>query len=188
MTKELNKNKSRILNKSKMSSARSTTALTCLVGVLLISAESANAVTATGQFAVASSIAAACTVSLPTMSFGVYNPANTITANSIITANCSSGTTFNISLLETPDASGTPKYYLTNETTGLSDASNRLEVTFTNQAAGAGSTMTNAAATITGTGTGTTATAGTISGRLASGQSGLAAGTYGRLMTLVITY
>ena len=184
MKKELNKTKNVFVKKSKRSLARSTTALTCLVGVLLISAESANALaTASGQFSVASSVAASCSISATTMTFAAYLPANTITATSVLTSNCTIGTTYNISFLESPD--DTPNYYLTNETTGLSTETNRLNVYYKNAA---GATMTNGAATITGTGTGTTANAGTITGTIVSGQTGKQAGTYGKTMTLNIIY
>jgi spore coat protein U-like protein len=183
MKKELNKNKTRFLKKSKMSLARSTTALTCLVGVLLISAESANSLsTVTGQFAVASSVAATCTVSAASMTFAAYLPANTITATSAVTVNCSSGQTYNISFLDSPATGST--YYLENETPLGAAGDNRLNVTYTNGSA----TMTNGAATITGTGTGTTATPGTITGTIASGQTGKVAGTYSKTMTLNIIY
>ena len=186
MKKELNKTKSVFEKKSKMSLARSTTALTCLVGLLFISAESANAATsstASGQFTVASSVAASCSISATSMTFAAYLSANTITAGSVLTTNCTLGTTYNISFLETPDS--TVNYYLTNETTGLSTETNRLNVYYKSPG---GETMTNGAATITGTGTGTTANAGTITGTIVSGQTGKTAGTYGRTMTLNIIY
>ena len=183
MKKELNKTKGVFVKKSKMSLAKSTTALTCLVGVLLISAESANSLsTATGSFAVASSVAATCTISATSMTFGAYLPANTITATSVVTANCSLNQAYSISFLDSPATGST--YYLENETPLGAAGDNRLNVTFTNGTAA----MTNGAATITGTGTGTTATPGTITGTIASGQSGKVAGTYSKTMTLNIIY
>jgi hypothetical protein len=185
MKKELNKTKGVFAKKSKMSLAKSTTALTCLVGVLLISAESANSLsTATGSFAVASSVAATCTISAASMTFGAYLSANTITATSVVTANCSSGQIYNISFLTEPDNPTGGIYYLENETPLGSAGDNRLNVTFTNGTA----QMTNGAATISNTGTGTTATPGTITGTIASGQSGKVAGTYSKTMTLNIIY
>jgi spore coat protein U-like protein len=115
------------------------------------------------------------------MTFGAYS-ATLITANSVVTASCTNGTTYTISFNETPDA--TPAYYLYRGGTVSATASDQLLVTFTNGAA----TMTNAAATISGTGTGSPATAGTITGSIAQSQTGKTAGTFSRTMTLNIVY
>jgi spore coat protein U-like protein len=48
--------------------------------------------------------------------------------------------------------------------------------------------MTSGAATITGTGTGSDSTAGTITGSIASGQTGKSAGSYSKTMTLNLVY
>ena len=184
MKKELIKTKDN-LKKSKISLAKSTTALTCLVGVLIISSGNGVAqasTTATGQFVASTSVASTCTVSAPSMSFAEYAN-STITATSVITANCTNGTAYTISLNDSPDA-GSPKYYLVRSGGNVSNAADRLEVTFTNGAA----TMTNAAATITGTGTGSPATAGTITGSIAGSQTGKTAGTFSKTMTLNIVY
>ena len=181
MKKELNKTKSFFANKSKMSVAKSTTALTCLIGSLIISSESGMAVvTTTGQMVASSSVAASCTISAGTMTFAAYT-GTTISATSVITSNCTNGTSYTISF---NDAATGGIYYLTNSTTGLTDSGNRLEAGFTN-----GTTaMTAGAATITGTGTGSSATPGTITGSIASGQTGKTAGTYSKSMTLNLVY
>ena len=182
MKKELNKTKSVFVKKSKMSLAKSTTALTCLVGALIISSDLKAQTTTTGSMIASGSVASTCTVSGATMAFAAYE-ANTITATSVITANCTNGTTYAISFNDTPD--NAPKYYLVRSGGSSSNASDRLEVSFTN---GAGATMTNGAATITGSGTGSSATAGTITGTMASGQTGKTAGSYSKTMTLNIVY
>ena len=183
MKKELNKTKGVFVKNSKMSLARSTTALSCLIGSLIISSESVNALTtATGSFTASTSIATVCTISAGSMVFVDYVPASptAITADSVVTANCTAGTTYTISFADTPPASpGSPKYLLTGP------SSNTLEITFTNNS---GQTMTNGAATITGTGTGVSAPAGTITGRLGENQTGKVAGTYSKIMTLNIVY
>jgi spore coat protein U-like protein len=116
------------------------------------------------------------------MAFAAYSGTQ-ITANSVITANCTNGTTYTISFNDTPDS--VTKYYLVRSGGSSATASDRLEVSFTN---GAGATMTNAAATITGTGTGSSATAGTITGTMAASQTGKTAGSYSKTMTLNIVY
>jgi spore coat protein U-like protein len=114
------------------------------------------------------------------MTFAAYT-GTTISATSVITANCTNGTSYTISF---NDAATGGIYYLTNTTTGLTDSGNRLEAGFTN-----GTTaMTAGAATITSTGTGSSATPGTITGSIASGQTGKTAGTYSKSMTLNLVY
>jgi spore coat protein U-like protein len=182
MKKELNKSQNILIKKSKISLARSTTALTCLLGALIVSTNNSTALsTTTGSMLASTSVASTCTVSAATMSFAAYD-GTAITANSVITANCTNGTTYNISFNDTPDVS--PKYYLVRSGGVSTTAADRLEATFTNGAA----TMTNAAATISGTGTGSSATAGTITGSIAAGQTGKTAGTFSKTMTLNIIY
>ena len=182
MKKELNKTKGVFVKKSKMSLAKSTTALTCLVGALIISSDLRAQTTTTGSMIASGSVASTCTVSGATMAFAAYE-ASEITATSVITANCTNGTTYAISFNDTPDV--TSKYYLVRSGGSSATASDRLEVSFKN---GAGATMTNAAATITGTGTGSAATAGTITGTMAASQTGKTAGSYSKTMTLNIVY
>jgi len=183
MKKELNKTKSVFVKKSKMSLAKSTTALTCLVGALIVSSDLGIAqTTTTGSMLASGSVSSTCTVSGATMAFAAYTTTQ-ITAASVITANCTNGTTYTISFNDTPDS--VSKYYLVRSGGSSATASDRLEVTFTN---GAGATMTNGAATITGTGTGSSATAGTITGTMAASQTGKTAGSYSKTMTLNIVY
>jgi spore coat protein U-like protein len=182
MKKELNKTKSIVVKKSKMSLAKSTTALTCLVGSLIISSDSGLAVTTTGSMIANGSVSSSCTVSGATLAFAAYS-GSLITATSIITTNCTNGTTYAISFNDTPD--DTPAYYLVRTGGVSTTASDRLNVIFTNTA---GATMTNGAATITGTGTGSDATAGTITGSMAATQTGKTAGSYTKTMTLNIVY
>ena len=183
MKKELNKTKGVFVKNSKMSLAKSTTALTCLVGVLIISSDFGLAqTTTTGSMIASGSVASTCTVSGSTMAFAAYSNTQ-ITATSVITANCTNGSTYTISFNDTPDS--VTKYYLVRSGGSSATASDRLEVTFTNAA---GATMTNGAATITGTGTGSSAAAGTITGTMAASQTGKTAGSYSKTMTLNIVY
>lgn len=184
MNKEFNRTKSVFVKNSKMSLAKSTTALTCLVGSLIIFSGSANvatAVTATGQFEVSTSIASSCTISAPTMTFAAYTGTQ-ITANTTLTINCTNGLAYSISLSENADAS--PDYYLYRGGTVSATASDQLRVKFTHT----GGTITGATTAISGTGTGTDDTAKTITGTIAASQTGKTAGTFSRTMTLNIVY
>lgn len=182
MKNNLKKTKDVFVKKSKMSLAKSTTALTCLIGSLIISSDLGAVVTTTGSMIASGSVASTCTVSGATLTFAAYE-GSLITATSIVTANCTNGTTYAISFNDTPDS--TPAYYLVRSGGVSSTASDRLNVTFTNTA---GATMTNGAATISGTGTGSSATAGTITGSMAASQTGKTAGSYSKTMTLNIVY
>jgi len=182
--KELNKTKNVFVTKSKMSLAKSTTALTCLIGALIISSDLglAQTTTTTGAFTASGSVASTCTLSAATLTFDAWVNVEQNKTVPII-ANCTNGTTFNISIATSPDAS--PVYYLVRAGGLSSTASDRLEVTFKNTD---GIAMTNGAATISSTGTGAAATAGTITGTMASSQTGKTAGSYSKLMTLNIVY
>jgi spore coat protein U-like protein len=181
MKKELNKTKSVFVKKSKMSLAKSTTALTCLVGTLIISSDLGLAASTSGSMIASGSVSSTCTVSGDTMSFAAYSGTE-ITANSVITADCTNGTTYAISFNDTPNTGSS--YYLVRTGGNVATMSDVLAVTFKN----GGSTMTNATATITGTGTGSAATAGTITGTMAASQTGKTAGSYSKTMTLNIVY
>jgi len=183
MKKELNKTKSVFVKNSKMSLAKSTTALTCLVGSLIITSELAAA-TATGSLVVGTSVATVCTVSAASMDFAAYT-GSLITATSEVTANCTNGTPFTISFAAATDGITANTYKLIRGTTDGSQTADYIEVSFTKSI---GNTMTAGAASITGSGTGSAAAAGTITGSIAQSQTGRTAGSFAKTMTLNIVY
>ena len=181
MKKELNKNKNVFVKKSKMSFAKSTTALTCLVGSLIFYSD-LRAVTVTTGMAVATSVASSCTISAGSMTFGEYSGSE-ITATSVITQDCNAPT-FSISLAATPEAPP-QTYYLYRGGTVSGTASNQLGVIFTHP----GGAMVGSTVALTGTGTGTSgAVVGTITGTIAGSQSGKTSGNFTRTMTLNLVY
>ena len=182
MKKELNKTKSVFVKKSKMSLAKSTTALTCLVGLFIVSSDPATSASTSGTFTASTSVASACTISAGAMGFSAYTGLANLTATSAVTVDCSVGSNYTIYFTDTADAAG--KYILQNTTTNTNATGHQLLATFSNGAAA----MTSGAATITGTGTGASSTAGTITGSIASGQTGKSAGTYSKTMTLNLVY
>jgi spore coat protein U-like protein len=187
MKKELNKTKSVFVKKSKMSLAKSTTALTCLIGSLIIvSSEPVIGVTTTGSMEVTGSVSSVCTVVGSTMPFTAFSGSD-LSATSTITANCTAGTTFTISLATTPDSGSTYNLIKTGITSGAEDlATNQLGVIFKNAG---GTTLTNGVAALSQTGTGSSAPVGTITGTIiASANTGKAAGSYAKTMTLNIVY
>jgi len=182
MKKELNKTKSVFVKKSKMSLAKSTTALTCLVGLLIVASDPAAAASTSGQFSASTSVASVCTISAPSMAFAAYTSSDTITQTTVVTVDCSTGANYTISFADTADGNG--KYILQNTTTNINSTGHQLLASFSN----GGAAMTSGAATITGTGTGASSAAGTITGSIASGQTGKSAGTYSKTMTLNLVY
>jgi spore coat protein U-like protein len=187
MKKELNKTKGVFVKKTKMSLAKSTTALTCLIGSLIIvSSEPGMGVTTTsGSMEVSGSVSSVCTISAGAMAFDAYSGSEVVQF-SRITANCTNGTTYTISLNDAP-VPGTSTYNLIRNgvTGGDADlATNQLGVIFKSGS----TTLTNAVSALTGTGTGTIATAGTLTGTIAASQTGKTAGTYSKTMTLNIVY
>jgi hypothetical protein len=183
MKKELNKTKGVFVKKSKMSLAKSTTALTCLVGLFIVSSDPATSASTSGTFTASTSVANACTISAGAMGFSAYTGSADITATSAVTVDCSTGSNYTIYFTDTADAAG--KYILQNTTTNTNSEGNQLLVSFAKNGGGA---MTSGAATITGTGAGTSSAAGTITGTIASGQTGKSAGSYSKIMTLRLDY
>ena len=183
MKKELNKTKSVFVKKSKMSLAKSTTALTCLVGLFIVSSDPATSASTSGTFTASTSVASACTISAGAMGFSAYTGLADLTATSAVTVDCSTGANYTIYFTDTADGAG--KYILQNTTTNTNSEGHQLLVSFAKSGGGA---MTSGAATITGTGAGTSSAAGTITGTIASGQTGKAAGSYSKTMTLNLVY
>jgi len=169
--------------------AKTTTALTCLIGTMLFTQNAESQLTTTtGSLVVSTSVASTCTVAAGAMTFAAYAQ-STITAFSTVTVNCTNGTTYTVSFNDTPPgigqgASSGSVYFLVRSGGSSATSSDRLEVSFTNGS----STMTNAAATITGTGTGSSSAAGTITGTIAGSQTGKTAGSYSQTITLNIVY
>ena len=181
MKKELNKTKSVFVKKSKMSLAKTTASLTCLIGTMLLSQNPGTAATATGEFVVNASVASSCTVSVPTMAFLTSYANSTITADAIVTANCTNLTPYNITISEAFDTGSV--YYLVRTGGSASTEADRLEITFSKVGGLAMPTDT-----ISGTGNGLDQTPGTIRGSIALNQTGKTAGTFTKTMDVTITY
>jgi spore coat protein U-like protein len=169
--------------KSKILLMKSTTKLTCLVGLLIFcKSDFAEAQTTTsGTFLVSFNVAASCSISADTMAFAPYNGAQ-ITATSAISVDCTSGTDYTVSFNDAPNSGSA--YYLVKTGGNSSIESNRLEATFTNGS----STLTQGTAAFRGTGIGSRAVAGTITGTIAALQTGKLAGSYTKIMTLNVVY
>jgi len=169
--------------KSKISSIKSTTKLTCLVGLLIFCKSDfvVAQTTTSGTFLVSFGVSASCSISADTMAFAPYSGTQ-ITATSAVSVDCTSGTNYAVSFNDAPNSGSV--YYLVK--TGGNEAldSNRLEATFTNGS----SILTQGVAAFRGTGIGSRAVAGTITGTIAALQTGKLAGSYVKLITLNVVY
>jgi spore coat protein U-like protein len=169
--------------KSKISLMKSTTKLTCLVGLLIFcKSDFVEAQTTTsGTFLVSFGVTDSCSISADTMAFAPYSGSQ-ITATSAVSVDCTSGTDYTVSLNDAPNSGSV--YYLVKTGGNATIESNRLEATFTNGS----SILTQGNAAFRGTGIGSRAIAGTITGTLAALQTGKLAGTYIKIMTLNVVY
>jgi spore coat protein U-like protein len=169
--------------KSKILLMKSTTKLTCLVGLLIFcKSDFAGAQTTTsGTFLVSFGVSDSCSISADTMTFASYSGSQ-ITATSAISVDCTSETDYTVSFNDAPNSGS--GYYLVKSGGNASIDSNRLEVTFTNGS----SVLTQGTAAFRGRGIGSRAVAGTITGTMAALQTGKLAGSYVKVMTLNIVY
>jgi spore coat protein U-like protein len=169
--------------KSKILLMKSTTKLTCLVGMLIFcKSDFVNAQTTTsGTFLVSFGVSDSCSISADTMAFAPYSGSQ-ITATSAVSVDCTSGTDYTVSFNDAPNSGSV--YYLVKTSGNAAIDSNRLEVTFTNGS----SILTQGNTAFRGTGIGSRAVAGTITGTMAALQTGKLAGTYIKIMTLNVVY
>lgn len=169
--------------KSKILLMKSTTKLTCLVGLLIFcKSDFVRAQTTTsGTFLVSFGVSHSCSISADTMAFTPYSGSQ-ITATSAISVDCTSGTDYTVSFNDAANSGSV--YYLVKTGGSAAIDSNRLEVTFTNGS----SVLTQGVAAFRGTGIGSRAVAGTITGTMAALQTGKLAGSYIKIMTLNVVY
>ena len=169
--------------KSKILLMKSTTKLTCLVGMLIFcKSDFVQAQTTTsGTFLVSFGVSDSCSISADTMAFAPYTGSQ-ITATSAVSVDCTSGTEYAISFNDIPNSGSI--YYLVKTDGNPAVDSNRLETTFTNGS----SILTQGNTAFRGRGIGSRAVAGTITGTIAGLQTGKVAGSYIKVMTLNVVY
>ena len=169
--------------KPKILLMKSTTKLTCLVGLLIFcKSDFVTAQTTTsGTFLVSFGVSDSCSISADTMAFAPYSGSQ-ITATSAVSVDCTSGTVYAVSFNDAPNSGSV--YYLVKTGGNAAIPSNRLDATFTNGS----SILTQGNAAFIGRGIGSSAVAGTITGTIAAQQTGKLAGTYVKIMTLNVVY
>ena len=176
MTKNMKVNK-KILFKT-------TTALTCLVGAVLLFNQTANATTSTGTMAVTTTVANVCEVTATELAFGTYANLNA-TKNStvgggVISTNCS-GAISHVLSVSTAAASG-----LYTMTTGSAGDTEQITFQLRNTSL-SGTVLTGGSVIVTATGNGSITPIATLFG-IIQAQQGKVSGSYTASITLNAVY
>ena len=136
----MSSNKLFFKKRAKVVLAKSTTTLTCLLGLLIILRAPAQSATATGSMGVSTIVVgigsggvsvggSSCLVSAGNMTFAVYT-GSSITATSAVSVNCTNNTSYSVSFNDTPEAN--PSYYLVLSGGSSANPVQRFNVTFSN--------------------------------------------------------
>lgn len=177
-----------MINKNKKIKAFSTSALTTLLGALLVvtNISSSSATTSSDStFDASASVASSCIISATPMTFSAYTE-TLITATTDVTANCTFGTTGTITL--TTVADGTSNSYKLVRTGGsASTANDVLEVSFKKTSDSTALYSGSGSFSVTGTGSAVTSSA-LITGTIAASQTAKTAGSFSKSLTLTVTY
>jgi len=167
---------------------KTTTALTCLLGAVLLFNQAANAAptTSAGTMAVTTSVGAVCSVTATELAFGTFaNSGATADSSSggVISTNCSTALAH---VLKVTESSVSGAYTMI---TGDGVAAEK-KITFRlyTGAAATGTQLSEAVAFATATGTASTAAVATIFGQIAASQTGKEAGSYTKSIALSVTY
>jgi hypothetical protein len=180
MTKNVKFNKKTIF--------KTTTALTSLIGAILIFNQTANAAptTSAGTMAVTTSVGAVCTVTATELVFGTYpNTASVANSSSggVISTNCSTSLAH---VLKVTEESSTGSYQMI---TGAGNVTTKqINFKLYTGAEASGTQLSENIAFATATGTASTVAVSTIFGQISSSQTGKEAGSYTKSIALSVTY
>ena len=178
-----------MINKNKKIKAFSTSALTTLLGALLVvtNISSSSATTSSDStFDASASVASSCIISATAMTFSAYTE-TLITATTDVTANCTFGTTGTITLTTVADATTANYYKLVRAGGSASTANDVLEVSFKKTSDSTALYSGSGSFSVTGTGSAVTSSA-LITGTIAASQTAKTAGTFSKSLTLTVTY
>ncbi len=180
MTKNVKFNKKTIL--------KTTTALTCLIGAVLLFNQTANAAptTSAGTMAVSTSVGAVCSVTATELAFGTFANSGLVANSSsggIVSTNCSSALVHTLKVTES-SVSGA---YTMITGDGVA-AEKKITFRLYTAANATGTQLSEAVAFATATGSAVSATVATIFGQIATSQTGKEAGSYTKSIALSVTY
>ena len=168
--------------------SKTTSALTCLVGaVLLFNQTAANAITSVGTMSVTTTVANVCSISATELTFGAYDnlgsTKNSTAGGGVVSTDCSGAISHILSVTQL-SASG-----VYTMTTGDGSTSSK-QITFKlyTLASGGGTQVSDGVAFKTATGTGSSAAVATLFGVIQSGNTGKESGSYTKSIALNAVY
>ena len=180
MAKNIKINKKTIL--------KTTTALTCLIGAVLLFNQTANAAptTSAGTMAVSTSVGAVCSVTATELAFGTFANSGLVANSSsggIVSTNCSTSLVHTLHVTE--ESSSGVYQMITGNGSG---AAKQINFRLYTAAGATGTQLSEAIAFATATGTAVSAAVATIFGQIAISQTGKEAGSYTKSIALSVTY
>ncbi len=168
--------------------SKTTSALTCLVGAVLLFNQTANATTSTGTMTVTTTVANVCEVSATELAFGAYanlGVAKDSTGGGVVSTNCSGAISHILNVTEASGASGV--YTLALNGMASPGASQRITFKLYIGSA-AGTQLSGTVAFATATGTGSSAAVSTLFGVIQTGNTGKESGSYSKTIALNTVY
>ncbi len=167
---------------------KTTTALTCLIGAVLLFNQTANAAptTSAGTMAVSTSVGAVCSVTATELAFGTFANSGSVADSSsggIVSTNCSTALVHTLKVTES-SVSGA---YTMITGDGVA-AEKKITFRLYTAANATGTQLSEAVAFATATGSAVSAAVGTIFGQIAASQTGKEAGSYTKSIALSVTY
>jgi len=168
--------------------SKTTSALTCLVGaVLLFNQTAANAITSVGTMSVTTTVANVCSISATELTFGAYDnlgsTKDSTAGGGVISTNCSGAISH---ILSVTQASASGVYTMT--TGDGSGSSKQITFKLYTLASGGGTQVSDGVAFKTATGTGSSAAVATLFGVIQSGNTGKESGSYTKSIALNAVY
>ena len=177
-----------IMNKNLITKARSTSALTALVAVVMICQSTANATatTSTASLVVTTNITHTCSIAAGTLGFGTYDNSGTAlnsTIQTTLTSTCSTGAPHGIYISTADSAAG---YW--QMATGGGTATELINFSLYTDVGRTAEPITTNVQIVTATGTGSAAAVKTLYGKILASQTGKNSGAYTKTLTLDIRY
>jgi len=176
------------MNKNLRTKARSTSALTCLVAVVMICQSTANATatTSTANLVVTTNITHTCSIAAGTLGFGAYDNSGTAlnsTIQTTLTSTCSTGAPHGIFISTADTGSG---YW--QMATGAGSATELINFSLYTNTDRSSEQITTNVQIVSATGTGSATAVKTLYGKILTGQSTKNSGSYTKTLTLDIRY
>ena len=168
--------------------SKTTSALTCLLGAVLLFNQTANAAptTSAGTMTVTTSVTATCSVTATELAFGAFANSGSVANSSsggVVSTNCSSALVHTLKVTET-SVSGA---YTMITGDGVA-STKQINFKLYTGAAATGTQLSEGVAFATATGSAVSAAVGTIFGQIAASQTGKEAGSYTKSIALSVTY